>query len=122
VAKGKFGEALGDIRAFVNGEGRIRNKKLAPVAEGDARTIHKQRWRPDATDGPIPKDWTQPMPKMFEDKFGYGATLSDNQKLAQSLLGSKFQLNHFTPGDVGLMTGIPAAGFGPQIINQTQGR
>ncbi len=62
------------------------------------------------------------MPKMFEDKFGYKPTLSGNQKLAQSLLGSKFQLNHFTPADVGLMTGLPVAGFGPQIVSQTQGR
>jgi hypothetical protein len=123
VAKGQLGETLGDVRAFVNGEGRIRNPtKLAPVAEGNTGASYKQRWRPDATDGPIPNDWTQPMPKMFEDKLGYGAALSKNQTLAKSLLGGKFQLNHFLPDDVGLMTGLPAAGFGPQVVSQTQGR
>jgi hypothetical protein len=123
-AKGQLGEALGDVRGFVNGEGRLRNpKKRAPVVEDEPRTSQKgSYWYPDATDGPIPHDWTQPMPKMFEDKFGYKADTSDNQKLAQALLGRKFQLNHFLPDDVALMIGLPAAGFGPQIVNQAQGR
>lgn len=119
-AKGQLGETLGDARAWLNAEQRMRiPKKRAPVAEGKAKTGKKGAyWYPDATDGPIPEDWSQSLPKMFEDKFGYGAELSDNQKVAQALLGGKFQLNHFTPNDVGLMTGLPAGGFGPQIVNQ----
>jgi hypothetical protein len=123
-AKGQLGETLGDTRGFVNGEGRMRNpKKRAPVTEGSAKTSRKGHyWYPDATEARVPEDWTQPLPKMFEDKFGYEAAVSDNQKLAQTQLGPKFQLNHFLPDDVGFITGLLSAGFGPQIVNRTQNR
>ncbi|MGZ3366731.1 MAG: hypothetical protein ACXWKY_18995 [Caulobacteraceae bacterium] len=121
--KGKLGGVLGDARERLNGGKRMRPNKRAPVTEGQEKTNKKRSyWYPDATDGPIPDDWTEPMPKMFEDKFGYDASTSPNQKLAQANFGEKFQLNHFTPDDVAMMAGLPVAGFGPQAVNQTRRR
>lgn len=124
TAKGRLGETLGAIRAELSGEGRWGGpKQRAPVAEGGPNTNAKGAyWYPDDTSGPIPENWSDPMPTMFEYKFGPGATLSPNQARAQMQLGSKFILYQFLPSDVGLMTGLPAAGFGPQIVNRGQSR
>jgi hypothetical protein len=59
---------------------------------------------------------------MFEDKFGYGADTSTNQKIAQRNFGAQFRLNHFTPSDVGMMTAFPFLGAAPQFVRQDPGQ
>ncbi len=75
VAKGQLGETLGNIRSTVNGLPRDWGPKFADPIDGSSK-----KWVPDGVSGDV----------RFEDKFGAGAGLSTNQKLAQSALGGNF--------------------------------
>lgn len=113
--KGLLGETLGDIRGMVNGEQRVSSPKQRASVNGLNAPIANQKgayWYPDAVDGST----------AYEDKFGVGADLSPNQKLAQKNMGQNFRLNHFLPADIGRMTGLPAAHFASQAVKQTQGQ
>jgi hypothetical protein len=104
VAKGWLGEAMGSTRSIVNGLRRDWVKKTKDPIPGTTKG-----WFPDGRRGDL----------RFEDKFGPGATLSDNQKLAQSALGDKFWLNHFQPEDFGRAVSIPAAASAPTLTDQS---
>lgn len=103
AAKGRLGEAMGDVRSTINGERRLWAPKSRDyIAEGDY-------WYPDARDARTGQLRT-------EDKFGYGAELSPNQARAQSMLGPDFRLNHFTPEDIGSLAVLPAGPAGAQLF------
>ena len=98
-AKGRLGQAMGEARSALNGERR----EFAPKSRDylpDGRY-----WYPDGRSGSV----------RFEDKFGYTAELSPNQKVAQATLGSDFKLYHFTPEDIARLSSIPGAAFGRQL-------
>jgi hypothetical protein len=97
-AKGRLGEALGDIRSTVNGLPRDWGPKAAATIAGT-----RKWWFPDGVSGDV----------RFEDKFGAKARLSTNQKMAQSALGDNFWLTHLLPEDIGKATSIPAAASAP---------
>jgi hypothetical protein len=100
-AKGRLGEAMGDVRSTINGQRRVWAPKSRDyIAEGDY-------WYPDARSGLT----------RFEDKFGYGAELSPNQARAQAVLGPDLKLYHFTPDDIGGLVSVPAAAASSQAIN-----
>lgn len=105
AAKGRLGEAMGDVRSTVNGERRLWAPKSRDYIDEDTY------WYPDARD-------TRTLRLRTEDKFGYGAELSPNQTQAQSAVGPDFRLNHFTPGDVGSLTSLPAGPFGAQWVSR----
>jgi hypothetical protein len=103
AAKGRLGEAMGDVRSTINGERRLWAPKSRDyIAEDDY-------WYPDARDARTGQLRT-------EDKFGYGAELSPNQTRAQSTLGPNFRLYQFTPADVGSLASLPAGPFGAQLV------
>ena len=89
-AKGKLGQAMGEARSAINGQARDHGPKARDYV------ADKIYWYPDGRSGTI----------RFEDKFGYGADLSRNQKIAQSVLGQDFKLYHFTPDDIGSLSGL----------------
>ncbi len=65
-AKGRLGEALGDMRSTINGERRV----WAPKTRDPLSTTNKKDyWYPDGRSGQ----------KRLEDKFGVGAELSPRQ-------------------------------------------
>jgi hypothetical protein len=118
--KGHLGEALGPLRNEINGQGRGHTTARAPVKSGQTGPLKRKGsyWKPDGLGGPPPVKPGEEWPDMFEDKFGYQADLSKNQKIAQENWGPRFHLNHFLPDDIGLMTGVPAATFGAQWFNR----
>jgi hypothetical protein len=123
--KGQLGETLGAMRSAVNGEPRWQGPKVrAPLSPKQTTPLQgkKTYWIPDGLDGPPPADPSEPWPDMFEDKFGYGADTSPNQKIAQAKFGSRFRLNHFTPSDVGMVTAFPFLTAAPQFVHQDQGQ
>lgn len=100
-AKGRLGEAMGDVRSTINGNRReLTPKSRDGLADGSY-------WYPDGRSGSL----------RFEDKFGYRAELSPNQVRAQSELGPDFQLYHFTPDDVGRLLSVPASATAPYWVN-----
>jgi hypothetical protein len=99
VAKGELGEVLGDARSTINGMRRDWTGKTKDPLPG------RSYWVPDGRSGPI----------RFEDKFGYGATLSDRQILAQSHLGDDFVLYHHTPDDVARLFAVPGSSIGSKL-------
>ena len=90
---------MGTARSALNGERR----EWAPKSRD--YLPNGRYWYPDGRSGS----------KRFEDKFGYGAKLSPNQIQAQQLLGPDFQLNHFTPSDVGGLVSVPASALAPHL-------
>lgn len=98
AAKGRLGEALGDIRSTVNGLPRDLARKSADKIAGTSKW-----WFPDGKSGDV----------RFEDKFGTKAKLSTNQKMARAALGHNFWLNHFLPEDVGKAASVPAVALRP---------
>jgi hypothetical protein len=99
AAKGQLGESLGEARSTLNGLRRDwvgKTKDPLPNRSG---------WIPDGRHGRI----------KFEDKFGYDASLSPNQVLAQAHLGNDFVLYHSTPDDIGRLFAIPGSAIGTQI-------
>jgi hypothetical protein len=101
-AKGRLGEAMGDIRSTVDGHPRELGSKSRDYLNNG------RYWYPDARSGSI----------MFEDKFGYGARLTRNQVQAQAEHGPNFRLYHFLPDDIGAATSVPAAAAAPQIFGR----
>jgi hypothetical protein len=83
-AKGRLGEAMGDVRGTINGQRRVWAPKSRDyIAEDDY-------WYPDA----------RSRSTRFEDKFGYGAELSPNQARAQAVLGLPFHARrHWRTGE-----------------------
>jgi hypothetical protein len=105
-AKGRLGEAMGDIRSTINSTRREWTPKSRDyLADGSY-------WYPDGRSGPL----------RFEDKFGYGAELSANQVRAQAELGPNFQLYHFTPDDVGGLLSMPASASAPYWVDGPRDR
>ena len=100
-AKGRLGEAMGDVRSAINGQRRVWTPKSRDYISDD------DYWYPDARSGPV----------RFEDKFGYGAELSPNQTRAQAALGPDLKLYHFTPSDIGGFVSVPAAAASSQAVN-----
>lgn len=100
--KGKLGEALGAARSRVNGRpsGVQPQKQRDYLKDASGGFVDPKRkyWIPDRRDGDL----------RFEDKFGYAANTTPNQKLAAVVHGPNFQLNHFLPDDIGRLVGIPA--------------
>jgi hypothetical protein len=97
---------MGDIRSAINGNRREWTPKSRDyLADGSY-------WYPDGRSGSI----------RFEDKFGYGAELSPNQVSAQAELGPDFQLNHFTPDDVGRLLSVPASAVAPHWVDNRLNR
>lgn len=122
--KGRLGETMGPLRSEFSGEPRYRGARVrAPLHPDQTAPLQgKQKyWIPDGLGGQPPKD-NEPWPDMFEDKFGYGADTSTNQKIAQKNFEQKFRLNHFTPSDVGMMTAFPFLTIAPQFVRRDQGR
>jgi len=104
-AKGRLGEAMGDVRSTINGDRRAWAPKSRDyIAEDDY-------WYPDARDARTGQLRT-------EDKFGYGAELSPNQTRAQITLGPNFELNHFRPDDIGSLASLPAGPAGAQWVGR----
>lgn len=103
AAKGRLGEAMGDVRSTINGERRVWAPKSRDYIDEDTY------WYPDGRDART--GLVRP-----EDKFGYGARLSPNQTLAQNVLGPDFRLYHFTPDDVGSLSSLPAGPLGAQLV------
>lgn len=99
-AKGRLGEALGAVRSAVNGMPREAVPKSLVRIEGTGRS-----WRPDGRSGG----------QYFEDKFGYGAGLTTNQRLARKVDPHTFNLYHFIPDDVGAIFAAPGAALGLHI-------
>jgi hypothetical protein len=94
--KGVLGEQLGALRNRVNGRPTgVLAKKSRDAISGQ----NGKYWLPDRQVGDT----------RYEDKFGYKAELRGNQKLAQSALGPKFVLSHFTPDDIAKLVGLPSA-------------
>jgi hypothetical protein len=123
--KGQLGETLGAMRSQFNGERRWQGPKVrAPLEPGQTTPLQAKQtyWKPDGLAGPPPANPSHEWPDMFEDKFGYEADTSKNQKIAQKNFGSQFRLNHFTPSDVGMMTAFPFLTFAPQFVRQNPGQ
>lgn len=100
AAKGRLGEALGDVRSRISFQPREwAPKSRDPLLEG--------YWYPDGRSGQV----------RFEDKFGIGAELTPNQIRAQTELGPNFRLYHFTPADIGSLVGAPAGAAAPHLMN-----
>src|SRR5258708_17654658 len=99
-AKGRLGEAMGDVRSTINGQRRAWAPKARDYISDD------DYWYPDALSGRI----------RFEDKFGYGAELSPNQTRAQTALGPDFRLFHFTPSDIGGRPNAPSSASRPPAV------
>jgi len=119
--KGQLGETLGALRSRFNGEPRWQGPKVrAPLAPKQAAPLRGKGtyWIPDGLAGPPPEDPSMQWPDMFEDKFGYNADTSPNQKIAQSNFAGQFRLNHFLPSDVGMMAAFPTPSFAPQLVRQ----
>jgi hypothetical protein len=109
------------MRSQFNGEPRWQGPKVrAPLSPGQAAPLRGKGtyWIPDDLAGPPPEDPSKQWPDMFEDKFGYQADTSRNQKIAQANFAAQFRLNHFTPSDVGMMTAFPTLSFAPQLVRQ----
>jgi hypothetical protein len=100
AAKGRLGEAMGDVRSTINGRRRVWAPKARDYISED------DYWYPDGLSGPL----------RSEDKFGYGAELSPNQTGAQAALGPNLRLYHFTPDDIGGLVSVPAGIAGSQLI------
>ncbi len=108
VKKGPLGETMGRIRSVADGRPREPGKPKSQPA-----TINPKgpKWYPD---GLHIDPWSSNNPLWHEDKFGWDPTVSPNQRLAEAMLQSNFQLNHFLPVDVGLVASAPAAAVGLQ--------
>jgi len=99
--KGRLGEAMGAVRSDVNGMKREVGPKTQELIPGtNKRTI------PDGRSGDM----------LFEDKFGYSASLSRNQKLAAEVFGPNYTIYHFVPEDVGNVVALPAAALTPRFV------
>jgi hypothetical protein len=105
-AKGKLGQALGDLRSRVNGTPRAAGGQHRDYLE-DTRRFY---WMPDGRSGDL----------RFEDKFGTSAKLSPNQRRAREVLGEDFRLNHFLPSDIGKAASIPAASAGTGLSDPSR--
>ena len=103
AAKGRLGQAMGDVRSTVNGERRMWAPKSRDYIAPD------DYWYPDARDARTGQ-------LRNEDKFGYGAELSPNQTRARTALGPDFRLYHFTPDDVGRLSSLPAGPAGGLLV------
>jgi hypothetical protein len=99
--KGKLGETLGAARNRVNGQptGVLPKKQRDYLKDANGAFVDPKRkyWIPDRRVGDV----------RYEDKFGYAANTSPNQRLAAALHGTNFRLNHFVPDDIGRLLGIP---------------
>jgi hypothetical protein len=123
--KGQLGEAMGATRSALGGEPRWQGPKVRAPLDPEQTTPLKGKGTyvvPDGLGGPPPADPGEPWPDLFEDKFGYQADTSANQKIAQTNFGTRFRLNHFTPSDVGMMTAFPFLTSAPQFVRQNPGR
>lgn len=106
AVKGEFGEELGALRGIADWQPRVALGTTPVEIPGTRKS-----WKPDAMRG---TRIDAPDTLLYEDKFGRKATLSPNQTLAQEILASNFQLNHFLPRDVGMAASLPAASMGVQ--------
>ncbi len=123
--KGRLGETLGAARSEFNAKPRWQGPKVrAPLNPKQTTPLKGKQtyWVPDGLDGPLPTKPGDDWPNLFEDKFGYQADTSANQKIAQTNFGDKFRLNHFTPSDVGMITSFPFLAVGPQLARQDPGQ
>lgn len=106
-AKGRLGEALGEIRSTLNGQRREWRPKFRDEILEEAGGGY---WYPDGISGA----------QRFEDKFEVTADLTPNQIRAQSALGARFTLNRFLPADVGKAMGLPAGLAAAPMIEDRQ--
>jgi len=106
-AKGQLGEMLGAVRSAVNGMPREAVPKTSVSIKGTGKS-----WRPDGRWGG----------QFFEDKFGYGADLSRNQRLARRIDPGTFNLYHFLPDDIAALLGVPGAATGQQAAPRRRGQ
>ncbi len=101
AAKGRLGELLGEVRSRLD----LKPRDWTPKSRDP---LSKGHWYPDGRSGSL----------RLEDKFGIGARLSPSQIRAQAELGPNFQLNHFTPADIGKLFGVPAGAAAPHVANR----
>ena len=97
--KGRLGETMGAVRSDVNGMKREVGPKTRERIPGTNKITY-----PDGRSGDI----------LFEDKFGYSAALSANQKLAKHAF-EPFKIYHFLE-DVGEVLSLPAAAITPRFV------
>jgi hypothetical protein len=102
-AKGDLGERLGAVRSAIN---RMEREP------GPKKLFKPKGWKAGTyLDG-------RSGDKLFEDKFGPTAKLSDGQLMAQNTLGPNYIVYHLLPEDIGKIFGLPLTGLAPQLADR----